>query len=273
MSAVQLQQPHTCSLKDVYVSDILHLTPAGCSCTGKGSTMLTAICQSQNVIRSQCCLLDFVYSECLCVVAANVHAADAEALPRINEVGESDAANELRPAAGDASLASKKELHEQTPGDIVDEPSSREDRLGNQTGSPQQQVDAATQEAEVSVRNKNLLVNESSSPSDSSSANASKSISSANSGSNSQSQSSNSSSRSNHSSSQDAGKAPALPHEATAHQSSMSPAAVSAVNAASEMEDAAPGLPDGPICDVNELKKGHRQVRNGKTRVGRMEVS
>ncbi len=42
--------------------------------------------------------------------------------------------------------------------------------------------------------------------------------------------------------------------------------------------DAAPGQatglgqPDGPLCDVNELRKSRRQIRNGVTRVGRMEV-
>lgn len=32
------------------------------------------------------------------------------------------------------------------------------------------------------------------------------------------------------------------------------------------------GQPDAPVCDVNELSKGRRQVRNGMTHVGRMQV-
>ena len=37
------------------------------------------------------------------------------------------------------------------------------------------------------------------------------------------------------------------------------------------MDDHA-GQPDAPVCDVNELSKGRRQVLNGMTHVGRMQV-
>ncbi|KAK9861488.1 hypothetical protein WJX84_008156 [Apatococcus fuscideae] len=49
-------------------------------------------------------------------------------------------------------------------------------------------------------------------------------------------------------------------------------AAIGTSTNASEVKDAS-GQPDGPVCDVNELSKGRRQVCNGMTRVGRMEVT
>ena len=90
--------------------------------------------------------------------------------------------------------------------------------------------------------------------------------------------SSTTASSSNNSSSESLGTAPGRPPLQTSLLHPPPSAAVgSADNAAIgtsafEVEDTS-GQPHAPVCDVNELSKGRRQVCNGMTRVGRMEVS